>query len=471
VTDADGSELTVTPIRVLFLIERPEGWLNVDRLFAVMQADARFGPEILVVPPANVGALERDRQSARCVEVCRSRGLEPRLWGDGDRLEPDRFDCAIFNTPYDRNRPPELYFDVVARSVRRTVYVPYGLVTGDGEANRRFQYAQPTQRRADLVVARSEAERSAYRRFCPSGASHVFVSGLPRLDSLFDIERFPADPELVAAVAGRKAFLWSSHFSFLPRFVGESYSTFDRVGPALFRFAAARPDVALVWRPHPQLFDRMIADGAMDAEELAALKRELGELGVILDERPDHRHAFAVSHALMADAGSFLFEYLATGKPVLFLCNPNGEPLNEEASALVRSYDVAETAREAVAFIERLLRDGDLRRDERCRIRSTFLPHWDGRASERVAQRIVELCAPDDAGVAIDAERFPRTVQLIATLEEIRARKGSLVGRAVGRTKATVKEWIRPRLTEHPALLAGVSRAASWLRAGKPRER
>ena len=91
----------------------------------------------------------------------------------------------------------------------------------------------------------------------------------------------------------------------------------------------------------------------LDAAGIASLRQELGERGVIIDERPDHRHAFAASCAMMSDTGSFLMEYLVTGKPVLYLVNPHGLGLNEEGEAVVRYYERAEDAKGVAAFLEK----------------------------------------------------------------------------------------------------------------------
>lgn len=447
------------PIRVLFLLERPENWLNVHRLWVVMRDDPRFEPEVFIVPPITLETAARERQIERCRAVCAERGVAGEVWQEGQTLEPGRFDVAIFNLPYDRQRPPELYFDFVKDKVGCTVYIPYGLVTGDGQKNRRLQYAQPAQRRADIVVARSYQEKRAYRRFCPTGDRHVAVLGLPRMDELFELDSFAVDPELQASVAGRLALLWNSHYTFLPRFAdAENYSTFDRLAGGLFGYAATHPDVALIWRPHPHLFGELTGAGIFGADELHAFKREVAELGVILDERPDHRHSFAVSQALLTDAGSFVFEYLATGKPVVYLRNPEGEPLNEEAEALVRHYDVAESEEELIAFIDGLRQHGDVRREQRLAARHSFLPMFDGRASQRLADRIAERCARGARGV-IDPERYPLLDRLMTSLGEIRAEKRLRAESttALPRRGTAAKEWVLAHLTEHPKLLKGLS--------------
>lgn len=447
---------------VLFLLERAESWVNVHRLWRVMRDDARFSATVWVVPNCTIDLKERERQVSRCLAVCSERGVPATVWKEGLLGDDVEFDVAVYLAPYDRNRPPELYFDLVAEKVRFTVYIPYGLVTGDGEKNRWLQYAQPTQCRADLVVARSQHEKRAYRRFCPTGDHHVAVLGHPRFDELFDLDRFAIDPTLEARVAGRLAVLWNSHYSFLPRFAAaENYSTFDRLGGALVAHAVRHPDLALIWRPHPHLFAEMVGAGILAGGELCAFKREVEDIGVILDERPDHRHAFAASDALLSDAGSFLFEYLATGKPILYLRNPNGEPLNDEATALVAYYDVAESEEDVMAFLERLRNGDDLQRDRRLAARSLFIPRFDGRASERTADRIAAMCeyGTPSGPPAVDGCRFPLVTRLLRALDAIRTEKEQATPAATTllRGKSATKRWVMRHVNEHPTLLRTIS--------------
>jgi len=452
--------MTGAPIRVLFLFERPESWINVHGLWALMRDDPRFDPHVWLVPAAGLEPGAQRGQTDRCLSVARERGVSVVQWRDGDpTLSAGMFDVAVFNTPYDAHRPAELYFDCVARKVPHTVYIPYGIVTGGGSKNLWLQYAQPAQRRAELVVARSQMEKRAYRRHCPGGDRRVAVLGLPRMDQMHGIQHFAVDPALRDRIGGRLAILWNSHYGFPLRHADSSnYSTFDRMAIGLFGYAARTPGVALIWRPHPHLFLELVGSGVFAEAELAAFRGEIADLGVILDERPDHRHGFAASHALLTDAGSFLIEYLVTGNPVLYLRNPDGEVLNEEAEALLMHYDVAESDSEAMAFIDDLLLRGDLRRDERLGARPVFLPLFDGRASERVADRIAQLCAGARRD-GVDASSFPLVGRLDSALRQLQDQKRRRLTTSGGlRHKVQgARRWMVNQIKQDPSLLRAAS--------------
>jgi hypothetical protein len=438
----------------VFLVQRAESWINVHRLWVLMQEDDRFSTEVRVISHDD-DASETLRKREACIAQLKASGVVvDETASDTPRpLESGQFDVAIFNAPYERERVPAFHFDRVARQVALTVYVPYGLVMGAGRRNRHYQYAQRTQRDAGLVIARSEIERSMYARYCPTGADHVAVTGLPRLDEMYDLQRFQVDVALTHAIAGRFAVLWNSHFSFGLAFSdGANYSTFDTLVEPLFSYAARHPAIALVWRPHPTLFRILVQEGIFAPNELDAFRTEVAAAGIILDERPDHRHAFAASNMLITDLGSFLVEYLTTNKPLVYLHAADGEGLNEEGQALLEYIDAAHSAADAIALVESYATGADPKRLSRLLARERFLPMFDGKASQRVAERILMTALP---AASIDPIQGPRLYRLFAGLHVLRKKKASrgrhapLPRRALTLLRLELVEWVK----RHPRIL------------------
>jgi len=450
----------------VFLVQRAESWINVHRLWVLMQEDDRFCTEVRVILHDD-DASETLRKREACIAHLRASGVVvDETASDAPRpLESGQFDVAIFNAPYERERVPAFHFDRVAQHVALTVYVPYGLVMGAGRRNRHYQYAQRTQRDAGLVIARSEIERSMYARYCPTGASHVAVTGLPRLDEMYNLQRFQVDIELTDAIAGRFAVLWNSHFSFGLSFAdGANYSTFDTLVEPLFRYAACNPTVALVWRPHPALFRVLVQEGVLAPDEIDAFRAEVKAAGIILDERPDHRHAFAASHMLITDLGSFLVEYLTTGKPLIYLHAAGGEGLNEEGMALVDHIDTARSAADAIALIELYATGVDPRHLSRQLARERFLPMFDGHASRRVAERILLISKQPPSVSSIQG---PRLRHLFGRMDQLRNKKTTrgrcapLPRRWLALLRLEVAEWVK----RHPPILRLFERGTKRRRA------
>jgi hypothetical protein len=373
------------PIRVLFLFQRPEAWINLASVYAAMHEDPGVEPLVWLLPYNDADQALGESRAGEARSVLKANGVPYVEWRHGMHLRRGEFDVAIFNHPYDRERPPPLWFSRVTDSIPHTIYIPYGLPMGGGRKNLRLQYAQPTQARASAVVARSPFEKAQYAKHCPSGDQHVHILGHPRFDVLLDALQKPVQDHMARFCRGRTVVLWSSHFSFGHAYSQSSnFSTFDLIGPELFEYAIEhRADICLLWRPHPVLFPMLVRDGVMTETDLSRLRIELDASGILLDEQPGHAAAFRVSNALIADTGSFFLEYLVTGNPVLALVNPEGEPLNEEGEALLAHYCRASTPREVEEFIA-AVQAGSVNQSLN-EARTNHLPILDGSAGIRVA--------------------------------------------------------------------------------------
>jgi len=371
--------------RLAILYQLPESWGNVRTLWEAARDDADTEVVVVLLP-----FIHNDYQWKR--EVAQAHLDEmgvPFVAWDAFDLHAAGFDAVIYTSPYDETRPPAYRFANLRQQVRYTAYIPYGLEVGGGAHNYVYQYGQPVITGASAVFVRSEGVREMFERHCPTGAKHVHVTGHPRMDGLANLEQFPVDPTLLQAIGDRRAVLWNAHFSI----DGDLWSTFDLLAAPIFDAFARRPDLALIFRPHPLLWKKLINLNILDEAGIAALKQALQARGVIIDEHTDHRHAFAASDALLSDVGSFLMEYLATGKPVLYLHNPDGLGLNEEGSSVVRHYQVASGAAQIEQFLDQL-RDGQDQLGETRRAAiEQFFHGFDGRAGQRALDVLKELMA------------------------------------------------------------------------------
>lgn len=379
-----------TVCRMAILYQLPESWTNVRSVW--LAAKARPDVEVVVVLlPFFHQQLEWRRSAVE--QQLRQDGIEYISW-DTFELVDAAFDIVLYTSPYDSSRPESFQFPELKAKVKVTAYIPYGLEVGGGVQNLVFQYGQPVAAGADAVFVRSASAKQMFSTYCPTGDKHVVVTGHPRMDGLVNFAEFEVDSQLIADIGGRKAILWNAHFSFDE----DQWSTFDLFATDILTMLLQRPDLVLIFRPHPLLWKKLINLEILNGVEINALKQELSSLGVIVDERPDHRHAFAASSALMTDAGSFLLEYLVTEKPVLYLCNPNGFGLNEQGLALVNYYDTANTATDIENFIDNLRSATDPKRGMRLAAISEFFSNFDGCCGERVVEHLVSTLQQKTSG-------------------------------------------------------------------------
>lgn len=369
-----------TPSRIAILYQLPESWANVRSVWHALRDDPELDPCVILLPFLHPDYQWDREASARHLD---EQGIPWLAWDQID-LASARIDAAIFTSPYDTTRPADYSFQALREHISFLAYVPYGLEVGGGTMNIGLQFQQPVSQGASAVFVRSASAKSMYATHCPTGDGHVIVSGHPRMDALVDLDGFSVDPALTEAISGRRAVLWNAHFSF----DGDFWSTFDDLGMAILEQFAARADLALIFRPHPLLWQKLINLEIFDEAQIGTFKSELAELGVIVDERADHRHAFAASSAMITDAGSFLMEYFVTGKPVLYLENPHGPGLNEEATPLLDYYYTAQRPEQVAAFLDGLSLRGAAERDRQLSSIGEFFVDFDGGAGSRVASHL-----------------------------------------------------------------------------------
>jgi len=379
------------PARILFLLQRPEAWINLESLWHALANQRHVDCHAWVLPYNARDVETTNAKTPQLVALLRERGIPFDTWPTGTPLEPGLFDVAVLNHPYDRERPRALWLDALRKAIRHVVYVPYGLPAGGGRKNLLLQYAQPTQRNADLVIARSALEKQQYARHCPRGDAHVIVTGLPRFDTLASALQRPIPGAMARFIGNRTTLMWNAHFSFGRLHSQTSnFSTFDLLGPTIFSLARQyRDQLCLIWRPHPGVVPALLKEGMLDHSSVSRLRAELADIGIWWDDSPDHAAAFAASDALATDPGSFVIEYLLMRRPMLVLENPEGEALNDEARMLQAATCTASTPAQVEGFVLALL-------EGRCTAPSEetiakHLPMLDGQAGGRVAAEILRL--------------------------------------------------------------------------------
>lgn len=371
-------------IRVVFFVERAIGWPNWRTVWQACCAHPQVTPHVVLVPTRDPRGSVADFDEVRALLVEQD---VPFFHHRDYDLEVQRPHVAFLAHPYDALRPTELAADTLAARGIRLAYVPYGLETGGGAVNLRYQYGLALHQRAWRIFARSERHRRMFARYCSVGSGHVVVTGHPKIDAVVGLVREDFDPALRARIGERRTVLWTPHFT-LPD--PPMWSSFDRYVDAILHVIEARPDVFLILRPHPTFFSLRRISPDFGADWVRAFRERVGAMeNVELDECADHHRAFALSDALMTDPGSFLLEFLATGKPILYLRHPDGLGLAAEED-LGGAYDVADCGEDIESFVERVARGEDPRADARAQRLGVLLHGVDGRCGERICEAVVE---------------------------------------------------------------------------------
>jgi hypothetical protein len=371
------------PIRVVFDIQLEELWHPMEVVWKAMQDDPRFHTTVVVLPEQEMW-LDRNRTVAdRLTED----GVDFVKYPYYD-IERNRPDIVFVERPYDHFRPHEFHAKALYARGIRMVYLPYGLELVGGEDNLNGKYNRDLQRLAWRVFVRSERAKTAYAQYCDAGNNHVFASGHPVIESLVTFERSRANKEMADFIGNRKAIFWNPHFT--EKKDGKGWSTFKRWKDVLVSEAQRRKDFVLLLRPHPFLFQNLIMEEVMTADEVAEFRRtfETSEW-LYLDKTSDSRNAIALSDALISDISSMLLLFQSTGKPILHTPNPQGPGYNFDGD-VTGSYYIGDSDESMKKFIDMAVRGEDPMRERRVESYKLYIPEPHTGIGKRIADHIYE---------------------------------------------------------------------------------
>lgn len=367
-------------VRVAFLVQHPQGWTSLESVWRAMATDPRFETTLIALPYLHPYPPEGGPEA---IFGFLARHDLPHVRWDECELAPGFADVVFVQNPYDVTRPPAWRTPQLLKLVPRLAYVPYGLEIGGGETNAANQFDLPLQRQAWAVFARSPRHRAMFEQHCSVGAAHVHVSGHPRLDGLRELAVLPRDEEFTAFARGRKIVFWNPQFDIRPD--GTGYSTFLLWQEFLLDEFARRQDLAFVIRPHPLFFGTLEARRIWSRAQVEEFLGRVARAGnVLIDRRASYLPVFAAADAMLSDASTFLLEFAATGKPLLYLHNPRGPSLNADGEFVRRHNYTAERAEEIAAFLDQVASGQDPRA-----------------AARRQAYPEIMHCPPEGVGEAI----------------------------------------------------------------------
>jgi SAM-dependent methyltransferase len=371
------------PIRLAFLIMTPEVWPTLSPIYERACNDSRFDCCVRVVTATLSGVAEKSAQ--RAIEMLNSAGVAHEIF-DPKNLSSFRPHVLFYPLPYPHYYPESCRPDALAQIGVRLAYVPYGLEVGGGAFNARYQYDTEVSRKAWRIFARSDAQRESFGRHCATGNAHVIVTGHPRVE-LGLATLGPAPNEILIKAAGRRVVLWTPHFSVLGQ---RNWSTFIEYQEVIIAEFDARPDLFLLVRPHPFLRSRLAGHPEWGTSRTNKWFADVVSRGnAWLDTSVDYHAAFDASSALLSDAGSFLVEYLSTGKPICHLSGPDDIGLSEEVRLLACHYR-GRSRKEITHFLDNTLSGDDPLLEVRSTAALTYFGATESQPSERILNAITE---------------------------------------------------------------------------------
>lgn len=386
-------------VRVLLIAQYPSIWVSWVSFWQACVRSPEVEVHVVLTPFVHAYATKNTYDELQ--SKLKQDGV-PYFLSDFYNIDSFKPHVVFLQNPYDSTRPPLFDSKLLSDKGYRVAYIPYGLEMGGGKENLDWQFNLPFHQRAWRIFARSARHKTMFAKYCATGASRVVVTGHPKFDH--QVESLSADmtlpASLVQKIGGRKVILWTPHFSVgLP----PTWSTYRIYGEYILDQTIKYDDLFFIIRPHPLFFKAMIENKLWsDADEVAFKRRCELQANLWLDEGSDYIGMFSIADALMTDVGSFLLEFLPTGKPLLYLHHPEGLGLNDDGDLIDYLYK-AESFTDIQKFIDQIKTNDDPKFSHRIQAVSEYLFGLDGKAGERICTHVITAIKTGDEENLLDS--------------------------------------------------------------------
>ena len=363
-------------IRTLFFVTHP-AMFPARPLFEAMCSDPRFDARIAVVPDLRWGEAAALSGMERCA-------ADLRAWCHGDRIvvaEKDvgglwqdlvaDADLVCHASPYNLS---DFHYNPRWCAGRPVLafHVNYGYFRSffDREIVHHWNYACFWK-----VFSECEENLGEYRAHAVDGTNAV-VSGYVKMDRLapFLVRSRPA--------GRRKRVLIAPHHSVEGGLNDKlALSNFLRYADYFRELPRRHPEIDFLFRPHPFLFtalreSRFWGDAKVDAW-IAGVK---AEPNVVWIDAGDYFPAFGAADAIVQDCGSWLMEWMYTGKPCCYLLKQPSdieEKFTPIGRAALGQCDIAYHPEQVEAFLRDVVIGGsDAKKASREAFRRRIAVNW-----------------------------------------------------------------------------------------------
>ena len=296
-------------------------------LFDEMRKDPAFDPKIAVVPDLRWGkeTVERDMTNIRN-ELGKSYPDEVFLDTRRDELgnRPDVLsdsDIAVWNTPYDlsdfRYNP---HWSVGRSFLPIHVSYSYWMNTfGDWI----MQLHNLGYFWKALFETRYNIDQ--YRKLSRIGGTNGVLSGYVKMDALSATSDRSGNDRKRVLLCPHHSIYADGHGAF-------TSSNFLRFADYFLELPGKHPEIDFVFRPHPHLFIRLESESVWGKRRTDEWRsRFLAYPNASWSEGGDYLKEFELADAIIQDCGSFLPEWLYTGKPGCYMLRPD-DSLEKEFS-------------------------------------------------------------------------------------------------------------------------------------------
>ncbi len=373
-------------IRIAFMFQVASFWPSWDSLYSSCIKDDRFETKLYWI---NEEAGEPSQMKTAELFLKTSE-IEFETY-DFQKMLLFRPHYAVFQTPYDKgHRNPSAWTARFVHSGIRVVYIPYGIEISNTKESQFKHFSMSVVNNACLIYVMSKEMKKEYDSYCLN-RNAVRALGLPRFDGFKNQNSFPLSEKLIQKIRNRKIILWKVHFPKIFMENGKKKQATPKIEEYLHfaEYVKSRKDIFVIFMPHPKFCDSTI-DETLRPLALK-LVDELNKMdNVYIDCKDDYRPSLINSDGIIVDRSAVMVEAGVLDVPVLYMSNQNYyEPMTLPIEAIIKTYEQGSTANDMIAFIDKVYRGIDEKKEERREAIKKYIPYFDGENGKRIKENLL----------------------------------------------------------------------------------
>ncbi len=304
------------PINVIFLSSEISKW-GYSSLYEKFAKSKYFAPKVIVFPLRRVHGksdntqpdlkIQYDFYKDQGFDVEYSYNLEKHFYRSLKRYSPD---IIFYQQPW---ALPDEYYIGNTSKYALPFYVSYSFDVTENKAH----YTDNFHKLLHTYFVDTKLNLETYKKYNKAAKDNCYVVGYPKLDEYLNNE--PLDYKKYWKEPDKFKIIYAPHFSFDTN--GIHLATFKENGKFILELAKSHPETTWVFKPHPKFKFSLLKEHIMTEEEIEEYYRSWESIGTIC-ESGNYIDLFKTSDLMITDCGSFLGEYLPSGKPLIQLVNP-----------------------------------------------------------------------------------------------------------------------------------------------------
>jgi hypothetical protein len=351
-------------IKVAFFLIHESVW-KYDVLFDLMLQHPRFEPQIFVCPAVNFGMENMLFEMNKSFDAFKKKGYNIIKTYDNiteeylDIKKTFSPDIVFFTNPYEGLQDYRYYIKQFEDTL--TCYVPYAVMTTNYDAFYDLNFHNLVWK---IFSETPIHQKIAFQKQRNKGKNNI-VTGYPGFDQLL-INKTPNNGVWKNKNSSLKKVIWAPHHSMNEL---NKVSNFLEYFDVFLELASVyKNQLQIAFKPHPLLRIKLENDVNWEKEKTDAYYNKWVNLENGQFENSDYADLFLTSDALIHDCGSFMAEYLITGKPSLFMIRNESvmKEWSEFGEKAVEEHYQSRNKEQLIDFIENVvLNDNDWMKEKR----------------------------------------------------------------------------------------------------------